>query len=51
MVSVDDRIPVYANTLEPIWGLRYENPWELILVKAWAKINGGYHVIRRSRPF
>lgn len=21
------------------------------MIKAWAKVNGGYHVIRRSRPF
>jgi hypothetical protein len=37
--------------LEPVWGLTFENPWELILIKAWAKVRGGYHVIRQARPF
>jgi hypothetical protein len=29
----------------------YRNPWELILLKAWAKKLQGYHRIKESRPF
>jgi hypothetical protein len=42
VVSVDDKIPLYKKTLEPIWGQSFDNPWEIILIKAWAKIKGGY---------
>jgi hypothetical protein len=51
VVSVDDRIPVYKKTLEPIWGFSFNNPWSLILLKAYAKIKGGYHEILNARPF
>jgi hypothetical protein len=50
-VVVDDRIPVYRHTLEPIWGLSYQKPWELILFKAYAKAMGGYARAREAKPF
>ena len=49
-MAVDDRIPVYKKTLEPVWGLSFLNPWELIILKAFAKIKGGYHEVTRARP-
>lgn len=48
---VDDRIPVYEHNLEPIWGLSYDRPWEIILIKAWAKKLQGYSNIKNSQPF
>lgn len=50
-VVVDDRIPVYRDTLEPIWGLSYQKPWELILFKAYAKVKNGYARAREAKPF
>ena len=51
VISVDDRIPVSKKTLEPVWGLGYGNPWELILLKAWAKVKRGYHKVKKASPF
>jgi hypothetical protein len=51
VISVDDHIPINRKTLEPIWGVSYRNPWELILLKAWAKKLQGYDKIKTSRPF
>lgn len=51
VITVDDRIPINKDTLEPIWGMTYKNPWELILLKAWAKKRGGYHRICQAKPF
>ncbi len=51
MFTVDDRIPIDKRTLEPIWGLSFERPWEIILVKAWAKKLSGYHKVLSSKPF
>ena len=51
VITVDDRIPVYKDTLEPIWGLSFKNPWEFILIKVWAKIKGGYHRVYTAQPF
>jgi hypothetical protein len=45
VISVDDRIPVDRETLEPIWGLSYKRPWEILLIKAWAKKLKGYHKV------
>ena len=42
VISIDDRVPVYLRNLEPVWGLTYNNPWEILLIKAFAKIKGGY---------
>lgn len=38
---VDDSIPVDSDDQEPLWGLRLEEPWKLILMKAWIKEKGG----------
>lgn len=51
VISIDDRIPVYARTLEPVWGASYNNPWEILLIKAFAKIKGGYHEVFKARAF
>ena len=51
VISVDDRIPIYKKNLEPVWGLGYSNPWELILLKAWAKVKKGYHNVKKAKPF
>jgi len=51
VITVDDRIPVYEDTLEPIWGLNFQNPWELILIKAYAKKQGGYSKLWSTNPF
>lgn len=51
VIAVDDRIPINKVTFEPIWGLSYDNPWELILMKAWAKKLHGYHRIGQTKPF
>lgn len=51
VISVDDRIPLYKDTMEPVWGYSFNNPWELILLKAWAKIVGGYNQVMEARPF
>jgi hypothetical protein len=36
---VDDFIPVYESSGKPIWGMDLEQPWQLILLKFWAKRN------------
>ena len=43
IVLVDDFIPVYKGTRDPIFA-KPVNPeiWVMILEKAWAKVNGGY---------
>lgn len=51
VICVDDRIPINKVTYEPIWGLSYKNPWELLLIKAWAKKLKGYHKISQTKPF
>jgi len=51
MGFVDDRIPVDAKTEEPIWGMSTKHPWQLILLKFWAKKLGGYSEVKRRRPF
>ena len=62
---VDDFIPVYEQTGKPLWGMDLEQPWQLILLKFWAKRNyvaakdykydmaskGGYVGVRNSAPF
>ena len=48
---VDDYIPVDAETLEPIWGTTMMQAWQIILIKLWAKLNGGYREIHSTPPF
>jgi len=51
-ICVDDYIPVNRLTLMPMYGMTFERPWELILLKAWAKFKGGYHNLESyTRPF
>jgi hypothetical protein len=61
---VDDFIPVYEKSGKPLWGMDLEQPWQLIILKFWAKRNyvlakdykydmascGGYAGVRRSAP-
>lgn len=51
VVVVDDMIPVYQSNMQPIWKLDKEVPWELILLKAWAKLCGGFKGVLAARPF
>ena len=44
-ICVDDIVPIDKATLMPIWGLSFDRPWEIILVKAWAKHKRGYNHI------
>jgi hypothetical protein len=37
--------------MQPIWGLDKEVPWELIVLKAWAKVCGGFRGVVTVRPF
>lgn len=36
---MDDFIPVYEKSGKPLWGMDLEQPWQLILLKFWAKRN------------
>ena len=49
-VTVDDYVPVYENTEEPIWGMELKYPWQLIIVKVWAKRCKGYDNILSTDP-
>ena len=52
VMSVDDKIPVSKQTYQPVWGMSFKNPWELILMKAWAKKLRGYNrVVSNTRAF
>lgn len=48
---VDDLIPVRKYSLEPIWGMELDNAWQIILLKFWAKRNGGYRKVKEIPPF
>lgn len=48
---VDDWIPVYEDTLEPIWGMDMDQAWQIILLKFWAKKNQSYLKIKEIPPF
>ena len=47
---VDDYIPVDSRTMETHWEMDFLNPWEIILMKAWAKRRGGYDKVERAKP-
>lgn len=48
---VDDLVPVYEDTLEPIWGMQLDQAWEIILLKFWAKRCGGYNKVKNTPPY
>lgn len=48
---VDDWVPVYEHSLQPIWGMDFDQGWQIILLKFWAKRNGGYRNVRNLPPF
>lgn len=48
---VDDWVPVYSDTHEPIWGLDFDNSWQIILLKFWAKQKGSYSALKEVAPF
>ena len=49
---VDDYIPIYEKTKEPIWGLDVNESWKIILIKLFAKIRGGYDkILHEAKPF
>lgn len=56
-VTIDDRIPVikypFPSKKMKIYGCRSENPnefWSALLEKAYAKLNGGYHILGIGTP-
>ena len=49
-IEVDDNIPFNAKTMEPYWDMDLQSPWEIILMKAWAKNCGGYEKVERRQP-
>ena len=49
-VTVDEYVPVYENTEEPIWGMELKYPWQMIIVKVWAKRCNGYDNILSTNP-
>ena len=32
------------------WLMKYQSPWEIILIKAWSKLKGGYDKVRTAKP-
>lgn len=48
---VDDLIPIYQETGDPIWGMDIKLPWQLILLKFWAKISKGYNNVASRQAF
>jgi hypothetical protein len=48
---VDDSIPVDSEDQEPLWGLRTEEPWKLILMKAWIKEKDGIENVIKEITF
>ena len=48
---VDDWVPVYSDSHEPIWGLDFDNSWQIILLKFWAKQKGSYSALKEVAPF
>lgn len=48
---VDDLVPVYEDNLEPIWGMEFDQCWEIILLKFWAKRCGGYNKVNTMPPY
>lgn len=48
---VDDLIPININSGLPILNLDIRQPWLLILVKVWAKRNGGYNRLKNGKCF
>lgn len=48
---VDDVIPVYADSHEPIWDMELDQCWQIILLKFWAKRSGGYDKVKNAPPF
>lgn len=48
---VDDWVPVFEDTREPIWGMDFDHSWQVILLKFWAKKKGGYKAVKEGAPF
>lgn len=48
---VDDIVPVYENSLEPIWGMELDQAWQIILLKFWAKRSGGYNNVKNAPAY
>ena len=49
-LAVDDYVPVYEETEEPVWEMSLKWPWQLVLAKAWAKHCGGYEQMLNAPP-
>lgn len=44
-------IPVDKETWKPLWGLSYDRPWQIVLLKAWMKECGGWDAMMFAEPF
>jgi hypothetical protein len=51
VVTIDDWIPVYERTNKPLWDMETTCPWAILLLKAWALINGGYQTLINCHPY
>lgn len=52
-VCVDDRVPVCVKSgmKHSIFGLKFSHPWQILLLKAYAKMLGGYRFLKSAEPF
>jgi hypothetical protein len=48
---IDDVIPIYEDSQDPVWSHYLKETWQLLVVKLWAKIKGGYCRLKDSHPF
>lgn len=51
MEVIDDVIPVYEDSQEPVWSHYLKETWHLLVIKLWAKIKGGYYRLKDTQPF
>ena len=45
-VYIDDFVPANQHSLDSLWGLKFASPWEILLLKAYAKTLGGYQYLK-----
>jgi len=48
---VDDFIPIVGAKKLPLWGLSKNEPWKIIIMKAWIKEKGGIEAVERAEPY
>lgn len=50
-VYLDGRVPVVVGGKESVFGIMFSHPWEILLVKAYAKVLGGYQYLKSQEPY